>query len=63
MPPSWIYARAEGYQAVERDFTKMRRFQPSFSSELIRELKFSTCLSEKIAASTIKARLLDRDGI
>jgi ATP-dependent Lhr-like helicase len=37
--------------------------RPSFSSELIRELKFSACLSERIAASTIEARLLDRDGI
>jgi hypothetical protein len=37
--------------------------RPSFSAELIRNLKFSTCLSEKIAASTIEARLLDRDGI
>jgi ATP-dependent Lhr-like helicase len=36
---------------------------PSFSSELIRDLKFNTCLSEKIAASTIEARLLDRIGI
>jgi ATP-dependent Lhr-like helicase len=37
--------------------------RPSFSAELIRDLKFTTCLSEKIAASTIEARLLDRDGI
>ncbi len=37
--------------------------RPTVSSELIRALKFSTCLSEKIAASTIEARLLDQDGI
>jgi hypothetical protein len=37
--------------------------QPSISSALIRELKFTSCLPEKIAASTIGARLLDRDGI
>ncbi|RWO03905.1 MAG: DEAD/DEAH box helicase [Mesorhizobium sp.] len=37
--------------------------RPSFSTELIRDLKFNTCLSEKIAASTIEARLLDREGI
>jgi ATP-dependent Lhr-like helicase len=36
---------------------------PSCSAELIRDLKFNTCLSEKIAASTIEARLLDRVGI
>ena len=30
---------------------------------MISELKFNSCLSEKIAASTIEARLLDRDGI
>ncbi len=37
--------------------------RPSFSSEMIRELKFGSCLPEKIATSTIEARLLDRDGI
>jgi ATP-dependent Lhr-like helicase len=36
---------------------------PSISSALIGELKFTSCLPEKIAASTIGARLLDRDGI
>jgi hypothetical protein len=36
---------------------------PSISSAMINELKFNSCLSEKIAASTIGARLLDRDGI
>jgi hypothetical protein len=29
----------------------------------ISELKFNSCLSEKIATSTITARLLDLDGI
>jgi ATP-dependent helicase Lhr and Lhr-like helicase len=38
-------------------------FLPSFSSEMIKELKFNTCLPERIAISTIQARLLDRDGI
>ena len=36
---------------------------PLFSAEVIRDLKFITCLSERIAASTIEARLLDRNGI
>jgi hypothetical protein len=38
-------------------------FRPSFSSEMIKELKFNTCLSERIATSTIEAHLLDREGI
>jgi ATP-dependent helicase Lhr and Lhr-like helicase len=38
-------------------------FRPSVSSEMIKELKFNTCLSERMAISTIQARLLDRDGI
>ena len=37
--------------------------RPLVSSEMIRELKFGSCLPEKIATSTIEARLLDRDGI
>jgi hypothetical protein len=36
---------------------------PSVSSALISELKFTSCLPEKIAAATIGARLIDRDGI
>jgi ATP-dependent helicase Lhr and Lhr-like helicase len=39
------------------------RVRPSFSSEMISELKFGSCLPEKIATSTIEARLLDRDGM
>jgi ATP-dependent Lhr-like helicase len=37
--------------------------RPSISSAMIGALKFNSCLSDKIAASTIGARLLDRDGI
>jgi ATP-dependent helicase Lhr and Lhr-like helicase len=37
--------------------------RPSISSAMVSELKFNSCLSEKIAISTIEARLLDRDGI
>jgi ATP-dependent Lhr-like helicase len=37
--------------------------RPSFSSEMIRGLKFSSCLPQNIATSTIEARLLDQDGI
>ncbi|MDW9414207.1 DEAD/DEAH box helicase [Sinorhizobium meliloti] len=37
--------------------------RPSFSAELIRDLKFNTCLPEKIAACTIEVRLFDREGI
>jgi hypothetical protein len=37
--------------------------RPSISSAMISELKFNSCLSEKIATSTITARLLDKDGI
>jgi ATP-dependent helicase Lhr and Lhr-like helicase len=37
--------------------------RPSLSKEMIKGLKFNECLSERIANSTIEARLLDREGI
>ena len=52
-------------KSCDRCFFEMDEvsFLPSVSSEMIKELKFNTCLSERMAISTIQARLLDRDGI
>jgi ATP-dependent Lhr-like helicase len=60
-----VSIRAESAAAAIDAFSRLDavRIRPLVSTELIRALKFTTCLSEKIAASTIEARLLDRIGI
>jgi ATP-dependent Lhr-like helicase len=55
-----------GSNAVTHDaFSRLdaASIRPSFSANLIRELKFAICLPKKLATSTIEARLLDRNGI
>jgi len=60
-----ITIRAASDKAAHDAISKIEEasIRPSFSTELIRELKFATCLPERIASSTIEARLLDRNGI
>ena len=60
-----ISIRAESDAAALDAYSRLDSVsvRPSFSTELMRELKFTTCLPERIAASTIEARLLDRNGI
>jgi ATP-dependent helicase Lhr and Lhr-like helicase len=60
-----ITIRAGSATAALDGFSKLdaTSIRPSFSRELIRELKFATCLPERIAASTIEARLFDQNGI
>lgn len=60
-----ISVKARSATAAIDAFSKLGAscIRPSISSALIKELKFTSCLPEKIAASTIGARLLDRDGI
>jgi ATP-dependent helicase Lhr and Lhr-like helicase len=60
-----ISVRARSATAVLDALSKLDglAIHPSISSALVRELKFTSCLPEKIATSTIGARLLDRDGI
>jgi ATP-dependent Lhr-like helicase len=60
-----ITIRAGSAAAALDVFSKLDAIsiRPSFSRELIRELKFGTCLPERIAVSTIEARLLDQNGI
>jgi ATP-dependent Lhr-like helicase len=60
-----ITIRAGNDKAAHAAFSRLEAasIRPSFSTELVRKLKFVTCLPERIAASTIEARLLDQDGI
>jgi ATP-dependent Lhr-like helicase len=60
-----ISVKARSATTAMEAFSKLDalRICPSISSALIGELKFTSCLPEKIAAATIGARLLDRDGI
>jgi ATP-dependent Lhr-like helicase len=60
-----ISVKAQSSAAVIDAFSKLDSLciRPSISSALIKELKFTSCLPEKIASSTIGARLVDRDGI
>ena len=60
-----ISVKAQSATAAIDAFSKLdaSRMRPSISSALIAELKFGSCLPEKIAAATIGARLVDRDGI
>jgi ATP-dependent helicase Lhr and Lhr-like helicase len=60
-----ISAKAQSATAAADAFLRLSavRIDPSISSALTRELKFTSCLPEKISSSTIRARLLDRDGI
>lgn len=60
-----ISFKARSVTAALDAFSSLRSLciRPSISSELIKELKFSSCLPETIATSIVGARLLDRDGI
>jgi ATP-dependent Lhr-like helicase len=60
-----ISVKARSATAAMDAFSKLDAscIRPSISSALIGELKFTSCLPQKIAAATIGARLLDQNGI
>lgn len=60
-----ISVRARNAASAMEAFSKIDglSIRPSISAAMISELKFNSCLPEKIATSTIAERLLDRDGI
>ncbi|MCK1578692.1 DEAD/DEAH box helicase [Bradyrhizobium sp. 168] len=60
-----ISVKARSATAATDAFFSLRALciNPSISSALTKELKFTSCLPEKISSSTIRARLVDKKGI